>query len=223
MIACDIQPHLYKRVVLKALVDGHQRLVTDLDMRLHDRELLRRELAGFEQNQVGDTDLADIVQGTRAKDRGDILVVDHVAILRQHSCLFREQAAIACRALNMRAGLIVPRFRELDQRENRRHLGFGNLLDLVRDHLFEVLIIPLQLLLRALDLRDILHGAVAAKRFPRLVKLRLQANMHPDDFAASEAQAHLRIPRYSLRHEPHIALMDKRQVLRHDKRFKQLT
>ena len=66
---------------------------------LDDLELLRRELARLEQDRVGNPDLADVVQGGRALDHLDQLLVQ-----AQHS---REQVRGVRDALGVPVGVVV--------------------------------------------------------------------------------------------------------------------
>ena len=79
-------------------------------MTLHDGELLRLVAARFEQDPIRNTDLADVVQGSRFEQHGDGVVVQHGGKLGLLTQGFGQRLDVVLSPPDVVAGLIVPGF-----------------------------------------------------------------------------------------------------------------
>jgi hypothetical protein len=76
-------------------------LLADLGVRLQDLELRNRELAGLEEDAIGDRDLADVMQLARQTQLR--------AVLLRQPALECEQLAVAAHADHVLAGVSASR------------------------------------------------------------------------------------------------------------------
>jgi hypothetical protein len=86
---------------------------------LHDLELTIAQLTGLQQHAVGDADLTYVVQGAGEEDVLDELQAQGVGEALGYQKLLRQGSAVAADALEVPAGLGVPRLRKLGEGEDR--------------------------------------------------------------------------------------------------------
>ena len=95
---------------------------TDRRVRLHDFEFLGAQLALFEQDRVGDADLADVVQRRRLDDHLQAPAAERVAKTLVVGQLASEQFDVGLRAQDVMAGLQVARLGEAGECAHREVL-----------------------------------------------------------------------------------------------------
>ncbi len=79
----DSGGHFDHGVVAELALDGDECFAADLGVFLHDSALFRIELSGLEENAVGDSDLADVVQGCGDAEAFDPLIGDFAELVAQ--------------------------------------------------------------------------------------------------------------------------------------------
>ena len=137
-------------------------------MRLHGLDLVGGELAGLEQDAVGNADFADVVQGARVKDRLDERLVDLVAEGSIRAELDGESLAVTLDPDDVIAGVVVADLAELGHREDGGHLRIRDLADLPEDPVVEGAVDLLDLALQAPDLEVRLDACLHLVELERL-------------------------------------------------------
>jgi hypothetical protein len=92
-------------------------------MGLHDVHLGRREPARLEQNAVGYSDLADVVQGRRFGQQGDVALGEEVGKARVPAQPQRQSMDVALRSVNVIAGLRIANLGQVGQCPDADGLG----------------------------------------------------------------------------------------------------
>ena len=122
-------------------------------MRLHDRPLISGQLFRFEQDMVGNANLADVVQGGRATQQVDVLIAQRGGKAWMALQGAGQMLDIGLRAQNVVAGFRIADFGQMCQRTDADLLGeiiFGHA---PRDFPFQVNILVFQQIGTVFDLQ----------------------------------------------------------------------
>ena len=111
---------------------------------LHDLELMRLVTSGLEQDIVRNTDLANVVQGGRLEQHGNVGVAQVMLEARMVLQLLGQRLDVKLGAPDVVAGVTVAGFRERGHGQNGHILDGGEFLGAPRHFLLKVVILVAQ-------------------------------------------------------------------------------
>jgi len=120
---------------------------------LHDLEFFRLELAGLEQDAVGDADLADIMERRRLEQQFDLVRRQVGGKARVALQLLGQRLDVELGAADMVAGVVVARFRQRSHGQNRDILDRHDLAGALAHFLFQIDILVAQKIRAGLDVQ----------------------------------------------------------------------
>ncbi len=121
----DVTGHAEEFGIGVALDGGGEGVGADGGVGLHDFKFAVGELAGLEEDGVGDADLADVVEGAGVVEGADEVDVDFVGVVAEGGELFGEDFTIGLDAFEVGAGFGIARFGELGQGDDGDIAGLG--------------------------------------------------------------------------------------------------